>query len=153
MAAIFALLCDVEGGQRRPMWLLLIPPFMALWTNVHGGALGGLATILIVIIAWLVKRSGHDSIGPRNFMPISPVLLGVVGSLSILAIIANPYGPRLPAVWLGLMASDVLPKLIVEHAPMQIWSVEAAMILTLGAIYIYFLVVSWPGCRHITWLI
>src|SRR5947209_20085545 len=45
LAVTFAALCDFEAGRvsvRRLFWLV---PVYVLWTNVHGGMLGGLGTM------------------------------------------------------------------------------------------------------------
>ncbi len=57
MAALLLLLADVEAGRRDARWLLVLPPLFVVWTNTHGGALGGLATLLAVALGWLVFGS------------------------------------------------------------------------------------------------
>jgi len=141
IGACHAILCDVEVGRREPRSLLWLPVILVVWTNLHGGALGGLATIVICLIGWLWTT---------NF---SRVLIGAVASLCIVAILVNPYGSALPAVWIGLMGSDVLPRLIVEHAPLQLASPEGVMILTLGAVYIGALIRVRRAGWRVTWLL
>jgi len=76
--------------------------------------------------------------GRRGFpVPVIPsrhlaVAHRVVATLSFAAVLVNPYGPALPRVWIGLMGSQVLPRLIIEHAPTRLASIEGAMILSLG---------------------
>jgi hypothetical protein len=54
LAWTFAKLLDVENGGApvRSLWWL-VPGFL-IWTNWHGGMLGGLATLGITIVGWLV---------------------------------------------------------------------------------------------------
>jgi hypothetical protein len=149
----------------------LIPPLIVFWTNTHGGALGGVATVVVVALAWLVMPRGtvRPPMGPalpRNLCSQAhhsadagasnrpePLLLCLVAAFSIIAVLVNPYGSRLPAVWLGLSTSAILPQLIIEHAPLRFVSIEAAMVLSLAALYIYCLARAWPTHRRIAWLV
>ena len=54
MAITMAVLVDVESGRfplRRLWWLV---PFFAIWVNVHGGVLGGMATLALAAMGWVV---------------------------------------------------------------------------------------------------
>ncbi len=148
MAVSFGLLCDVEAGKRSPRSLLLLPPLFVLWTNIHGGALGGIATTLIVLFAWLAAPSLPKRLGLERTRRIKPIIIGAVASLSITAVLVNPYGPALPRVWLGLMHSEVLPKLIIEHAPLDFFSIEGGMIVALAAVYLAVLIRTWRNLRR-----
>jgi hypothetical protein len=146
---VFGLLCDVEAGRARPARLLMLPAALVAWTNLHGGALGGLATVLIVLLGWLLRPRWMRSAGAG---PLPPVMIGVVASLCGVAVLVNPYGPALPAAWLGLMSSAVLPRMIVEHAPPDWLSAEGAMILSLAGVYGVLLVLTWRDQRRLCWL-
>ncbi|MFH1416766.1 MAG: hypothetical protein ABII12_00550 [Planctomycetota bacterium] len=148
MAACFGILCDVENGRRSPRSLLLLPPVFVLWTNIHGGALGGIATTLIVLLAWLVAPSLPQRLGLDRARRARPFLIGAAASLSIAAVLVNPYGPALPRVWLGLMHSEVLPRIIIEHAPLDVLSIEGAMTLALAAVYLAVLTRTWRNLRR-----
>ncbi|MBN2563735.1 MAG: hypothetical protein JXQ75_22690 [Phycisphaerae bacterium] len=152
MAWMFAQLADVEAGRRNASRLLLLPLLYVLWANIHGGALGGIATSSCVLLAWLVWHHLPWA-RARGWKPVAPpVIIGVAASLSFVAVLANPYGPSLPRVWISLMHSEVLPKLIVEHAPMQVLSTEGAMILALAGIYLGLLATTWRRHPRVTWL-
>lgn len=148
MAWTYGLLCDVESGRSGARRLLLLPALFAVWANIHGGVLGGIATATFVLGIWLV--------GPRRFksrFAPSTILVGATACLSFVAVLANPYGSRLPAVWVRLMGSDVPPRLIVEHAALQLRSPEGVAILVLMATYGAILVRAWPRQRRVTWLV
>ncbi len=153
MAWLFVQLSDVEAGRRRPIRLLLLPLVFVLWTNIHGGALGGIATSTCVLLAWLVWHHFPWS-RTRGLKPIAPPwIIGAVASLSFVAVLVNPFGPALPRVWVSLMGSDVLPKLIVEHAPMRVLSIEGATVLALAAVYLFLLATTWRRTARFTWLV
>ena len=153
MAWCVALLHDVEAGRIRSGKLLLLPPAFLFWTNIHGGVLGGIATTMIVMMAWLLRPANLKRV-PADPRPTArPLLIAVTLSLSFVAVLVNPYGPALPRVWLSLMNADLLPKLIIEHAPLQLLSPEGLMILTLAAVYLGLLAsVRHTGIRA-TWLL
>ncbi|MCZ6697393.1 MAG: hypothetical protein O7D94_00495 [Planctomycetota bacterium] len=158
-AWVYGLLCDVEAKRRTGRVLLCIPIVFAIWTNIHGGVLGSIVTSVAVLAYWLLFARSRPDLSGRASPAASvrvhraPLLLGVVICLSIGSVLLNPYGSRLPAVWLGLMGSDVLPRLIIEHAPLQFFSTEGTMILGLAAVYLFVLAQTWPRDRRVTWLI
>ena len=152
MAWMYALLSDIEAGRRSPHLLLLLPLLYVMWTNIHGGVLGGIATSTCVLLGWLVwhrlprvRRHGEKPVA-------GPVIIGAAASLSFVAVLVNPYGTALPRVWVSLMGSEVLPKLIIEHAPMQVLSVEGVTVLALAVVYLTLLITAWSSGRRITWL-
>ncbi len=148
MAGTYGLLCDIAAGRRPTRCLLALPILFILWTNIHGGVLGAIATTALVL--------GPAILWPRRFAPYgvtSPILFGAVLCLSFAAVLVNPYGPELPSIWLGLLHSDVLPRLIIEHAPLEIGSIEGLMILSLAVVYIAVLVRAWRRGPRITWLV
>jgi hypothetical protein len=143
MYLCYSVLCDVESGHARWSRLLWLPVVMVVWTNVHGGALGGLATILFVLLGWLVRPMDGRS----------TIMLGVAAAGCIIAVLVNPYGAALPALWVGLMGSTVLPQLMIEHAPLAFLSADGVMVLGLAGVYLFVLGRAWPTNRRVTWLV
>jgi hypothetical protein len=154
MAGMFGLLSDIEAGRRSPHWLLILPVLYVVWTNIHGGALGGIATSTLVLLAWLGWHHLPWARRRGNTRPVAgAAIIGLVAGLSFVAVLVNPYGPALPRVWVSLMSSKVLPELIVEHAPLQILSTEGAMILALAGVYLALLATTWRHGPRVTWLV
>lgn len=154
MAMCYALVCDVEAGRQSPRRLLLLIPLFVAWTNLHGGALGGIVTVAIVILCWigmmLVAAHG-DPAAPRlrsRALGLFVLLIACAGSVFV-----NPRGAELPRVWLDLMKSGVVAKIMSEHAPLKWTSVEALMIGSLAACYIVVLATSWRRMLRVTWLL
>lgn len=144
-----ALLCDVENGRAGPMSLLAIPPVMLLWSNLHGGALGGMASLVLVSLGWLVRFNPPAPWKGARFA----VMLVVVVGLSGAAILVNPFGAALPRTWFGLMGSEVLPKIIIEHAPTELLSGPGMIVLLVGAIYFALLATVLRQGLRTTWLL
>ena len=176
LGVTFAWLCDYEAGRiplRRLIWLV---PIYVIWTNVHGGMVGGVATMAVTFIGWLVAarvgwaESSRPTTpnqaemlvkepfgGPRRLGPpySGRMLLGL-GLLIVvcgLTAFVNPYDIALPRVWFALMGSKVLPELIIEHAPLRYAPREAVAVLAFAAVYLAALVGTWPKRPQVSWLI
>jgi hypothetical protein len=147
----FGRLCDFEAGRigLRHLWWL-VPIFWA-WSNMHGGVLGGLAMIVIALCGWCVFRLvGLDSPVVR---PREVVILALLIVACGLTFVMNPYGRRLPRVWLEIMSSPVVARLIEEHAPLSPRSPEGLLILLFGLIYLANLASLRPWRPRVTWLL
>jgi len=147
-----AWLCDVEAGRTSARRLLWLPPLFVLWTNVHGGALGGIATVFVVQMAWLL-RGVPEKLSIAGDPRVRPMLIATSLSLTFVAVLLNPYGTALPRVWLSLMHSELLPRIMIEHAPLKFLSTESVMILTLAAVYLALLATSWRRGLRVTWFV
>jgi hypothetical protein len=148
----FAFLADFEAGRKSLAHLFWLVPIYALWSNLHGGMLGGLVTMGLAVAGWTVWRLfGADSPvkSVRDFVALS-LLIVACG----LTAFANPYGARLPGVWLNIMGQKRLTELIQEHAPLDPTKGDAWVVLALAAVYVAVLLATlprrWPA---VTWLL
>jgi hypothetical protein len=150
MGWTFARLCDFEAGQISLRSLFWFVPVYLLWANVHGGMVGGLATMALALAGWWLARwLGR----PSPFKERRDVL--VFGSLILacgLTAFLNPYGAELPRVWLALFHSPVLPRLIEEHAPLLTKYVGWTVVL-FALVYGAALLGVLPKRPRVTWLI
>ncbi len=73
------------SGKSERRWLWMLPPLLAIWTNLHPGFLLGLALMVLFTLR-------H----PRRLLPCT--------ALAALATLANPFGWRVYS-WLGTLAS------------------------------------------------
>jgi hypothetical protein len=141
--------CDLKKlPLRRLVWLL---PLCVVWTNIHGGMLGGFGTIVIAVGGWIVFwRLGCQSPvdGWRS-----------AGLLALLALgcgftaLASPYGLDLVKTWRVIMGAPELTQIIKEHRPLDVTQPYAWPVLALAAIYVFVL----AGVKHrdirVTWLL
>ena len=90
-----ALALHQRTGSRR--YLVVLPPMMALWVNIHGGFLVGfiLLAVPLGVTVWdgLASREGghsarHPLLGPRD----TTTPLAISGLASLLAVGLNPVG-------------------------------------------------------------
>jgi hypothetical protein len=147
----FALLCDVEAGIVPFKWLIGLMPLFVLWTNIHGGVLGGLGTLAVTVLGWMVGRwTWLDGPKLSTWQMLGLPILVVGCGLTTLA---SPYGIVLPRTWLALLGSPLLPRLIDEHAPLLAAGWAGDAVLLFGLIYLAALVGVSPRRWHITWLV
>ncbi|QOJ03787.1 MAG: hypothetical protein HRU71_09975 [Planctomycetia bacterium] len=152
MAALVVILLDVDAGRAHPRRLLWIPTLLVAWSNTHGAALGGLASALIVFFGWLFVP--HLPVVRRWMIdPAAPRWIGAAASLSAVAPLITPFGPNLPATWLSLMRSQVIPQMIIEHGRPDWTSPEGAMLGVLAAVYLALLASVARIELRVTWLL
>lgn len=152
-ALTLGVLADIETGRRSRRWLLALPPLMVIWTNLHGGALAGIITTILVLAAWMIPARWRRGERTMHSMHLSPFLGIALAALCGLSALVNPFGLELLNVWLGLSTSKVLPTVISEHGPVALGSMEGMALVSLAAIYLFIL----AGCVRFeiraTWLV
>jgi len=147
----FARLVDFEAGRinlRRLAWLI---PLFIVWTNIHGGMLGGLGTMGLAWLGWCGWRALglHTPLKSRRSMLDLAVLIVVCG----LTAFVNPYGVELPRTWYAIMHMPHLPEIIQEHAPLNPTRPDGVMVLGFGLVYLVALLGVSPGKWRVTWLL
>jgi hypothetical protein len=88
---LFVLLYQVlDRAGKRPAWLVVAPPVMALWANLHGAFPAGLILIgaFLAAATWENGRARHW----RFLLDQRTLGLALCLAASILATLANPYG-------------------------------------------------------------
>jgi len=147
----FALLSDFEAGRIGLLRLFGLPLLFVLWANLHGGMVGGIGTLMVVIVGWAIVYGllwGGPLDHARQILWLS-LLTAACG----LAAFVNPYGAALLRVWFALIRSPVLPHLIQEHAPLWERAASAPAVLLFGSVYVAALLGVLPARPRITWLV
>ncbi len=147
----FAWLCDFEAGRKNLRSLFWLWPLFIIWTNSHGGVLGGLGILGLAAggwtLAYLLHKDSHIKT-PKELLGLVVLVLG-----AILTILINPYGAELPRTWLAILGSPVVPQLVQEHAPISQDLLKHWSVLALGALYLATLLGTLPRRPRATWLI
>ena len=105
MSAELTILESADRGKTGTLWLL--PPIFALWVNLHGSWLIGLALfVLYILCGWFDFTKG--AIDQRAFLPAERNRLVAVLGVCVAALFLNPYGWHL--VWnpIDMMANQKL---------------------------------------------
>jgi hypothetical protein len=103
----------------------------------------------------------YEGAAPQSSLPPCGGGLGWGVALTLIAILlacgltafVNPYGLRLPMIWLEIMDSPVLPQIIQEHAPLDPTKPDGLVVLSLALVYVLTLVGTLPRCPRVTWLL
>jgi hypothetical protein len=145
VALTAAALTDVEAGRMRLRRLWWLVPFYLVWSNTHGGALGGLTMMGMVGAGWLLIRLlGRAS----PLAGVSDVAgLVAVGLACGLTAFVTPYGADIPRTWLDIMHAPRLPEIIREHARTDPADPTAWPVFGLAALYLFLL----AGTRSRDW--
>ena len=146
IAGFAILLCvtsAVEHRRRPVKFLWWLVPLCWAWSNVHGGVLGGIATLAVILGGW---AAGYFiAHGPfqnrRDIGHAAAVFAACVGVCFL-----TPYGWKLPASWLQIYRMESLPTIIQEHRPLNFSTFGWQGVAAMGAVYL-FAVASIP-VRH-----
>jgi len=151
LAITAALLADCDLVRVPPRRLALLIPLFIIWTNVHGGLLGGLATLAIAFTGWAAFwRLGMPS-PIDNWRKLGLLTLVFLGCG--LSMLVNPYGTDMVKTWRVIMDEPLLKQIIIEHRPLDLTQSYSWPIVGLAAVYVFVLLgVNWRE-SHVTWLL
>jgi hypothetical protein len=139
-AVTLAALLDCDAQRFPAARLFWLVPLYALWANIHGGMIGGLATMVLALLGWTVVRlaspAPSDPDAPQPLAWRDLALLGGVVAACGLTSLVNPYGVELPRAWLAILGSPLLPTIIQEHAPIDPARPDGMVVIALFAIYV-----------------
>lgn len=124
MSAELAILESEHRGNRRALWLL--PPLFAIWVNLHGSWLIGLALFVLYILcgSFAFQKGAVDQ---KAFSPAERNRLLAVLGLCVVALFVNPYGWHL--VWnpIDMMTNQKLNIAnVMEWKPLNLSTIAGA---------------------------
>lgn len=151
LALLVAALQHVETNCLSLRWLWWLVPMFALWTNTHGGMLGGLMTLGLAGMGWVLWRLLRRPSPVGNWKDLA-VLVGLGLGCGATAF-ANPYGFDLPRMWLDIMAMPQLPDIIQEHSRTDFSEPSTWPVIALAGIYLFALAGTKPRDWRVTWFL
>jgi hypothetical protein len=149
----FSRLCDFESGRISLHKLFWLIPLYVLWTNIHGGMVGGVATIGMTVMGWCLAKLIDKETPITRYRQIIPLVALVIACA--LTGYVNPFGAELPRQWFSVIRSPVLPWLMQEHLPLYSLPLDivSLTILQFGFLYVVALIGVLPRWPRVTWLI
>lgn len=153
LGVTFGWLVDFEAGGRRLRQLWWLVPLFILWTNMHGGVLGGLGTVAMCMGGWIVAAAWRLLFGADR-LSAARQIAGMAALLIVLiaTTLASPYGLSLPREWVETLRMP-LPRIIEEHASLAFSDRIGLATLALAAVYLVTLVGVFPRWPRMTWLV
>ncbi len=133
-----------EHGRNRT-WLYVIPVAHAVWTNLHGGYVQGLAMVLTFALgeSLIWTRARHLGIGEEKTIPGRDVgLLWLLAPACIVASLVNPYGYRLLLFPFHLTGMEIFMESIYEWQPPYHYSYKHSTMFFFYLIHVVWLSVA-----------
>jgi len=151
LAWTMASLVDFDRG-RATLWRLAgLVPLYVLWTNLHGGVLGGNFTFGLAVAGWgLLFLFKQDS--PCKSWRTGWILLGIL-ALCGLTPIVNPFGIEMINTWQRIVSSPVLKEHVNEHKPLDLARDADRVIAGFAVLYAALFLGTLPKRPRVTWLI
>ncbi|QVL31827.1 hypothetical protein KIH39_23815 [Telmatocola sphagniphila] len=151
MAYFMSVIVDTERERNTyRRWYLLLP-LSVLWTNLHGGVVGGLATLVAALGGWCVW-SILKKPSPVKSVRIAGIFAAIIGVGCALTLV-NPFGLQMHRIWFSLIDSKVLKEVITEHQPLSLQRSEGQAIFAFGIFYLLMLLGTLPRWPRVSWLI
>jgi hypothetical protein len=116
-------------ARRRSGWLLWpVPVLFALWANLHGSFLLGLAILLLEVVAAMTRR-GWGRLTVPDPLPRAPIVATFVASA--LATLINPFGPGVYRSAFGITFNQDVRRLIAEWQSPDFHDVSTLAVIVL----------------------
>ncbi len=151
MGWTMACLVDFDRGRATAARLAGLIPLYVVWTNLHGGALGGVLTLGMAVAGWgLLFLLGRES--PIRSWRSAWLLVGVVASCALTPF-DNPFGMEMVNTWKRIVGSEVLKHVVNEHKPLDLHNAPDQVIFGFGVAYLVLFAGTFPARPRVTWLI
>ncbi len=145
MAITMAVIADYSRGRAGPWHLFALIPLFAVWTNVHGGVLGGTLTLGLAVGIWLC-RPGEGESRTKLF------LLAVVAACALTPFV-NPFGMEMIRTWRKIVGSPAMAELVSEHQPLSLEHTAGQVVVGFAAFYAFVLAGVNPRNWRLVWLL
>lgn len=151
MGVIIAFIVDLERARislRRWLWLI---PLCIVWTNLHGGALGGICTLGLAVTGWsLYSLVGYPT--PVWNFPRFTSLAGIV-LLCAMTPLVNPFGLDLLRTWWSLIDFPFLKEVVDEHMPLSLAKSQGQAVVGFAVFYGLMLAGTFPRMPKVSSLL
>ena len=149
MVVTMAALVDYERGRASLWRLWWLIPFNILWTNIHGGVLGGVLTMGMAVAGWIAVSLFRKTSGRWR---TAIVLSGLVLACGLTPFV-NPFGLEMINTWRKIVGSNAMKELVSEHQPLSLQTTSGQAVVGYVVFYLFALLGTLPKWPRITWLL
>lgn len=151
---------DFERGRCSLGRLAGLIPLYIVWTNLHGGVLGGTMTLGLAVLGWgvlfllrpLLERRAYEVVTPIQSWRTAWLLAGIVIAC-LLTPFVNPFGMEMINTWQRIVGSSVLKKVVNEHMPLDPSTQLGQTVIGFGVFYLVMLAGVFPKLPRVSWLV
>jgi hypothetical protein len=151
MTVVAVLLVETDVARPRLNRLFWLVPLCALWTNIHGGVLGGIGTIVIAFVGWVVFWQFGLMSPAKSWRDVGRLALVVIGCCA--STLINPYGTDMLETWRVIMDAPELRAIIAEHHPLELDRPYAWPVVGLALVYLFVLAGVKRATIRASWLL
>jgi hypothetical protein len=151
MTLVAVLLVETDAARPRLNRLVWLVPLCIVWTNVHGGVLGGIGTIVIAFAGWVLFWKLKRPSPVTSWKQAG--LLALIAAGCALGTLASPYGLDMLKTWNVIMGAPELREIIVEHRPLDVTMPSAWPVLGLALVYLFVLYGTKRRAVRVSWLL
>ena len=153
MGLTLAWIVDTERGRCSPWRLWALIPLYAVWTNIHGGVLGGVFTLGLAVFGWvalwLLQRTDETPVKSRRVLALWS---GILAACALTPFI-NPFGMEMLNTWGRIIGSAAMKELVSEHQPLSLDHTAGQVIAGFGCFYLFLLLGTFPKMPRASWII
>jgi hypothetical protein len=149
-----AVLIEFDRGRLSLGRLALLIPLFVVWTNVHGGVLGGLLSFGVAAAGWALSYLSSRP-GPITSVRGGFTVLGILIACALTPF-DNPFGMEMIHTWQRIVGSTVMKEVVNEHKPLDPTAAVDQLLIAFGLAYCVLFAGVLPTARRefrATWLI
>jgi hypothetical protein len=133
MPLVLAALVEYERNRISAWGLYALIPLCVLWTNIHGGVLGGVLTFGLTVLGWgglfLLGKESPITSWRQGFL-----LAGIVLTC-LLTPFLNPFGLEMLATWQRIVGSSAMKEFVSEHQPLSLANTTGQVTVAFAVLY------------------
>ncbi|MFO0938074.1 MAG: hypothetical protein U0798_16345 [Gemmataceae bacterium] len=144
-------LVDFDRGRRSVKGLSILIPGFILWTNLHGGVLGGMMMLGFCAAWWFAAFAWKRESPVRSLSSVGLVV--AIGIGCGLTAFVNPFGIEMVQTWGRIVGSGAMKEYVVEHQPLDLSDSSGKVVLLVFGSYALLVATTVGKGFRVTWLI
>lgn len=151
LAVVMAFLVDFDRGRLTLAKLAWLVPLHAVWTNLHGGMLGGLATLGLAGLGWGVLFLLKKDTPLRSWQQVGGLVALTLFCAATMFV--NPIGLELQRTWFRIIGSPAMAAHVAEHSPLSLAREGDRAVMFFALFYAAMLLGADRRAWRVTWLL